>query len=1192
MNEVCNRFEAAWKAGHQPRIEDYLEDASADQREPLLPELVGLELDYRRLRGEAPALGEFTQRFPEHAHTLRRLWEEIPPSEALSLPKAPAVEDNQALRDGSHSPLDERYEFVDEIGGGGMGVVFRVRDRKLQRELAIKVLREKYEGRREFEERFRREAQICGQLQHPNIVPVHELDQLADGRLFFTMKLVQGRTLASLLKERKEPAQDRERFLAVFEQVAQALAYAHSRGIMHRDLKPANVMLGAFGEVQVMDWGLAKVVGEHLAVGSAALSSVPETAITASASGAADGGARTQPGQVLGTLAYMPPEQARGEIDQLDERSDVFGLGAILHEILTGQPPFTGATNEEVYQKARDGDLTEAFTHLDACGADGEMVGLTKACLAVESQERPRTAKVVAQEITAYLTTAAERLRAAELAAAQATARVEQERETAAQERKARRLAVGMAASVLGMLLAGGGGWFWIVHQHEVHAATTAQQVRDTIAEVTTLRDQRKWADALAAAKPLEVLLETGELDKGTQRSVRDFLENVRLLELLAEVRTRKGIEYGASEVDMDSEYSWVFKEFDLDVDTLTVEEAAARIRSKPPGVAVELAAALDAWAPERWRAKPKDPGWQRLVDVARMADPDPWRNRLRDQFGHIDLRALRNLAKSADDTDRPVQSWELLAQAFAGAGSYHEAVHWLRIGQQHHPGDIWVNFYLGLLLANFLNPPQPEEAIRYYTVAAALRPDIRHHLAHVLERQGKPDEAIAHFKELARLKPLIDQHHYCLGNALANAGRPEEAMACYRQALRINPEFAAANAALGKSLKKIGKVWEAIAAYKEAVRLEPKYAEAHTNLGSALVEAGKWDEGVEHYQQAIRINSKLFEPQFNLGRALQEKGKWKDAIDQYRKVLLVKPDSDEAYYCIGFILAEIGRRDEAIDHYEHVLRINPKNACAHTNLGNLLSAAGRRNEAIDHYQHALQINPDLLEAHYSLGEALLACGRLEEATDHCQDALRINPKHAQCHDLLGKILTNIGRLDEAIAAFKEAIRLMPDFAEAHYGLGIALVMVGKRDEAIDHYRKAIKLKPDFAEAHCNLGYNLRTLGHLAEGLESLKQGHKLGQKKPSWDYPSGRWVQEAEDLIALDRKLPSFLRGEKKPTNPAECLALADLCQQPFQRQYAAATRFYAEAFAAEPRLAEDLRNGKRYAAACAAAKAGCGQG
>ncbi len=196
------------------------------------------------------------------------------------------------------------------------------------------------------------------------------------------------------------------------------MAYAHAKGVIHRDLKPANIMVGAFGEVQVMDWGLAKVLAEggihDEERASRAHHQEPQQTVirTARSTGAFGSfGAETEAGSVLGTPAYMPPEQASGDIPNLDRRSDVFALGAILCEILTGQPPYVGRSNEEVRRKAANGDLADANTRLDGCGADPELVALTKQCLSPEAIDRPKDAQVVVDALTSYLDGVQERFR-------------------------------------------------------------------------------------------------------------------------------------------------------------------------------------------------------------------------------------------------------------------------------------------------------------------------------------------------------------------------------------------------------------------------------------------------------------------------------------------------------------------------------------------------------------------------------------------------------------------------------------------------------------------------------------------------------------------------------------------------------------------------------------------------------------
>jgi serine/threonine-protein kinase len=339
------------------------------------------------------------------------------------------------------------------------------------------------------------------------------LGRLADQRPYFTMKLVKGQTFAALLAARQDSAENRPHFLGVFVQVCQTLAYAHARGVIHRDLKPSNIMVGAFGEVQVMDWGLAKVLAE----GGAQKTPPPEGAgtIRTQRNGGAeapDSATQTEAGPVLGTPAYMAPEQARGDLHLVDARADVFGLGAILCFLLTGQPPFTGQRSE-VMRKAQAAQLDDACRRLDGCGADAELIGLAKRCLAAEPGDRPRDASEVAAAVTAHQDAVAQRLRQAEMdhvaevartQEAQATAEHERKARQAAQaravaERRARRLTLGLAASVLILVIGATGGGLYVQRQwavQDAEAARRRQAAEAALDRADALRRQGRWAEA------------------------------------------------------------------------------------------------------------------------------------------------------------------------------------------------------------------------------------------------------------------------------------------------------------------------------------------------------------------------------------------------------------------------------------------------------------------------------------------------------------------------------------------------------------------------------------------------------------------------------------------------------------------------------------------------------------------------
>lgn len=268
-------------------------------------------------------------------HVMARVWAAVPLGNSSADPEA-VPPDVPGCR------LDRGEE---NIRYGGMGVVYFGTERELRRPVAVKVLRRRLAADPVMVARFRDESLIAAQLQHPGIVPVYAIGHLADGRPYCTMKLVRGETFSDVLKRRPTPLADLIPNLASFRRVCEALGYAHGKRIIHRDLKPSNVMVGAHGEVLLVDWGLAKKLGDRTPA-----EPTPEPHSRAVVVDTRTSGLETQSG--LGSLPYLAPEQAAGRMDEVDERSDVFGLGAILCVILTGQPPYIGPTEGAIERKA------------------------------------------------------------------------------------------------------------------------------------------------------------------------------------------------------------------------------------------------------------------------------------------------------------------------------------------------------------------------------------------------------------------------------------------------------------------------------------------------------------------------------------------------------------------------------------------------------------------------------------------------------------------------------------------------------------------------------------------------------------------------------------------------------------------------------------------------------------------------
>jgi serine/threonine-protein kinase len=1060
----------------------------------------------------------------------------------------------------------DRYQLQGEIARGGMGAVMRGRDVDLGRDLAVKVLLEKHAHRPEVARRFIEEAQIAGQLQHPGVVPVYDIGQFGN-RPFFTMKLVKGQTLAHLLGERTDPVADRPRFLGIALQVAQTLAYAHAKGVIHRDLKPANIMVGAFGEVQVMDWGLAKVLASRERPEEASRErEQPDDASlirTARSTGSAGSfGTQTEAGSLLGTPAYMPPEQANGDVALLDRRADVFGLGAILCEVLTGKPPYVGRSAEEVRRKAANGDLADAQARLAACGADTELVTLTRTCLSPEAVDRPKDAQSVADALTAYQDGVQARLHQAELAEAEAHAR-------AVEEAKRRRLTLTLATTVLLALTLGGGGWLWVKSDRDARQAQVTRDVNDALSKATAFRQQAKpgqvgsaalFAQAREQVQRALALVENGPAadDLRAQvhklgRELDEEEQDRRFLAALdaAELERAKMVldENRFADELLLPRFRAAFRDYGLAPGAAPPAAAAARIRQRPRPVREATLAALDEWLdlavnfPKAkgephltWlratllAAEPDD-GWRRRSWVA-LANKDPARRRA----------ALEKLAVQADVDKLPVRSLIQLTDRLGAIGSWDSAVRLLRKAHQRFPADLWVNHNLGRALQQ-VTPPDLAESVRYLTAAVALRPDssgFHLNLGNALRRNGQVDEAMACYQQAITSDPRYAAAHDNLGLLLKDKGQGDAAIACHRKAIKLNPRFASAHNNLGVALRAKGREDEAIASYRKALKLDPKYAKALSNLGIALWQVKKDHEGaiaclrkaimldpqsvsahsdlgvvllqskkdcagaISCLRKAIKLDPNSAGAHTNLGNALDEKGQVDEAIACYRKAITLDPKFAGVHYDLGLALARKKKVDEAIACYRKAIDLDPKEPAFHTDLGLALKDKGKVDEAIACHKKAIEIDPKYAKAHFNLGSALKDRSQLDEAIACYKRGIKLDPKDVKGLGNLGIALKDRGQLDEAIACFKKVIELDPKEAVAHLNLGVALHLKGKLSEAIASYRKAVLLNPKNPTTHNNLGLALADRGKVDEAIACYRKALELAPKDAGTHYNLG----------------------------------------------------------------------------------------
>jgi tetratricopeptide (TPR) repeat protein len=806
------------------------------------------------------------------------------------------------------------YELLDEIGHGGMGVVYRAHDTALDRDVAVKLLSERYPADSPAAQRFLSEARITGQLQHPGIPAVHQVGTLADGRPFLAMKLIKGSTLEDLLKQRADPSADRGRLLAIFETVCQAVGYAHAHQVIHRDLKPANVMVGAFGEVQVMDWGLAKSLASREPERPEA--DPQETQAWTQLSPTPEIGSHTQAGSLVGTPAFIPPEQAVGEIERVNERSDVFGLGALLAVILTGKPPYAGETGESVRVQAVYGKLDDCFARLDASGAEPELVALCKQCLAFEPAERPADAGAVALAVAGLRAAADERARRAELE----RVRVEGEQATALAV-----LAVQRQANV--QLEAKNAE----LAEEQAKVEDRNRELAEQQAEVEARFEMAQKAIALFHTGVSEdFLLKNDEFEKLRTKLLKGaagfYSDLKKLLAGKTDAKSRKLLADGYSQLGELTAKIGDQKE------ALTVQRKALALRR-------ELAAARGRDAETR-------------LDVARS------------------LKAVGDLLRSTADMAATLSAFQELRDLAAAldAESPTEAVR-TQLAWGHHG--------IGLVLHD---TGKPDAALKEYQKAVDIRQKLveanpavtgfqselalsHYNVAHVLLETGKPAEALKEYQKavdiqqrLADAYPAVLEFqsyltlsHYDIGWLLAKTGKPAEALQEYQEALAIRQKLADAN--------------PAVTAFQSDLALSQFY------IGDVLLDSRKLTEALNEYQKGLAIMQKLAEanpttPEYRsdlarghrrIGHVLARQGRLEDAFASLDKGQVLSQQLADAHPENARYTVFLG--------YNHARR-----GAAHLRAGHPAEAATDLRRAVDLW--ARNQNPDV-EDRFERSQAL-----------------------------------------------------------------------------------------------------------------------------------------------------------------------------------------------------------------------------
>jgi serine/threonine protein kinase/tetratricopeptide (TPR) repeat protein len=1004
------------------------------------------------------------------------------PVDGVQTGTAPSVADRAPMAEGSSSNAtsNARFTILSHHAAGGLGRVHLARDEQLRRTVALKEIRPDRADDPRIRQRFLAEAEITGQLEHPGIVPIYALEKDVAGRPIYAMRFIQGKQLGEAIKAyHREPNSLKLReLLQRFVSVCQTLAYAHSRGVIHRDLKPANVMLGDYGETLVVDWGLAKrfrsIASQTNAESPSTSAGNPEsgdgettpaqTVAYAPAGVDTDSGQLTTAGQVLGTPAYMAPEQARGEIEALGPAADIYALGAIVYEILTGQPPYRGPSAMEVLEQVVSGPPPKPIAR--SRRAPHALNAVCEKAMARTASERYATCDELAREVERWLADEAVTAYPEPL-----TARLGR------WSRRHRTLVTGTIVAVVLMLLTGGGFAWWRGQQE---AAEVARLVRND-EQIAALLGQCEGAlrrdDAVGAALVLdeaEKRTSDGGADKPAARLAQlrtelDMLQDLdRIDDMIWEVSEGKvqGPEKAAKAWPM------ALEKFGI-VPGKTNAADAARVINESM-IKDRLLSAL-----ERWHVAT---GSKDVLTILEAADRNEYRGKVRHAVSRKDETTTRLLADAHEALTQP--PWFALALAQMKPIPVERRNRILKAAVQRTPSAFAVMMTLGELhnvrTGGEVIPRDAFEKETWYRAALAVRPRNATawlSLSEALVFTGTDSDARLAAVEIAlRIDPKYARAHLIRGRHLEERSDLEGAIKEFAEAVRLDPKFAGPRVALAQIAQKRGDVDGAIVECNEAIRADPTLAWTHSILGRLFVKKRDFDGAIRSFREALRLDPHYPGYYLDLVGAYKQQGIPDGGLAQFEEATKLHPKDAMAHYGLGIARFSNGDMEGAIASYQESIRLDPNHSFIHITLGKAHLQKGDRDAALASFRRAVALHP---ESKRNLAEVAPLLRQVGD-NDGALAAYRRLMEHgiADAYYVLVDMYQKKGDFGGAVAEFEVAARRWPNDSLLYSMLGKARLLTNDRDGAIDAFKKADEAKDlkirdtlvDLADAYAQFG--------------------------------------------------------------------------------------------------------------------------
>jgi tetratricopeptide (TPR) repeat protein len=953
-------------------------------------------------------------------------------------------------------PRVASYDLLDLLGEGGMGVVYRAWQRGLNRPVAIKMIRGAGRGRSDHLARIRIEAEAVARLHHPNIIQIYEIGE-ADGAPFISLELLEGGSLEDRIAGTPQPGKNAAELMIT---LARAVQVAHDAGIVHRDLKPTNVLFSKDGIPKITDFGLAKRIESD--------------------------SRQTESGQIMGSPSYMAPEQARGHTRDVGTAADVYALGAILYEMLTGRPPFKGETPVETVRQVVEDEVVPPSRLVTRVARDLETICLQ--CLHKEPSRRYGSAKALAEDLDHFV-----------------TGRPIAARRTPLWERGvklARRHPMAASLFTLGMVTTIGLTAAWLRYsswQTRRKAELTAKNTR-SLFEAEDYVTRRRWGDA-------EPILTAIEAEIQGEPELQDLARRTALV--LARARQGKSTEETRRSYQ---EKLQTFRERRRDALLLEArftgldlphDQETLRTRARTALAVFATAGPDESWELERLPASfsPRereeiDEGCYELLLILAEAERSPDLGlRLLDQAARLRPPTRALVLRRADCLARQGNA--------AGAQAERERAESIRLvsaldhflaGKERYKHDDWA------------------AAIPHFDAALLKQPG--HFWAHCLSaissiQLDRPVQARSELTACLQAEPGLAWLHELRGFASYKiaflARTAAESLQTQGRTLRteIKLQLDAAEADYATAIELLDAAPNKDLRYPLLV-----------NRGLLWLERREWDKAVADFQAAIQLDDRRWLAFENLGLVYLRQEMPDQAIEQFTRAINLRPDSASLYRARA--VANLDRkastsaqRTQAAADLDQAIRLEPPGsplrAADHTRRARLFQRDGREQEALAACATALEINPDLLEADRLRVDVYRKLNRYGELLRSCDDLLSRDKPSAVIFDLRGLAKANLGDYEGAIEDQTLAIALQPGNAALLARRGAHYLVAGAPRLALRDIQEAIRLDGSDPDAYLGRGLALAALNQPREAVADAAKALGMSEPTPARLYSAAR---------------------------------------------------------------------------------------